>query len=338
MDVLIALVQTLFRVHNVIYRLTGLEHRLPHAVPAIAPEEAARGGAWGYLRSEGQQLFYRRWLPHREPDGALLAVHGAGAHGGHFRVIGEHLGPRGLAFYSVDLPGHGLSEGERGAAHDTDRIYRAMIDTLAFMSDEHPGRPLFVLGESLAALYALAVASLPRRPAAFAGIVLSGAELVPQQTSPAPPGTAAWVQVARFVRYLLYALFLSRWGVVDIAGREELVTRRKEQAEEAKRDPLRTNQLSMQTLVESYRVIRSAYRLAARVTLPTLILQAGADLVTDPHAAELLRDALAAPDRELIYFADARHGLFYDPDTPKVLATLEGWLSRHTAVPLGVAS
>src|SRR5688500_11151070 len=94
MDLLIALVQALFRMHNAIYRLTGLEHRLPHTVPRIAPEEAARGGAWGYLRSGEQRLFYRRWLPQREPYGALLAVHGAGAHGGHFRVIGEHLGPR----------------------------------------------------------------------------------------------------------------------------------------------------------------------------------------------------------------------------------------------------
>lgn len=331
MDLLVALVQRLFAVHNWIYRHTGLEQRLPHRIPAIPPEEAARGGAWAFFDSRGRRLFYRKWLPSQDARGAVLAIHGAGAHGAHYRVIGGYLAPRGFAFYSVDLPGHGLSEGERGATHETEAILTAIADTVELIGRAHPKRPVFLLGESLAGIYALAIGAQPNPPTALAGLIVSGPELVPRQNSPAPPGTPAWGQALRVARYLLYALFLSRWPVVDIAGREELVTRRKEQAEEAKRDPLRNNLLSVQTLVEAYRLIRSAYKLARRVRLPTLILQAGADLVTDPAAARKLRDALGAEDRELVYFPKARHGLFYDPDTPRVLASLETWLLRHSA-------
>jgi alpha-beta hydrolase superfamily lysophospholipase len=189
-----------------------------------------------------------------------------------------------------------------------------------------------LLGESLGAIQALALAASASggsRPAALAGLVLSGPELAPRQTTPAPQGTPFWRQAVPYLRYVLYGLCLSRWPVVDMTGREELVTRRPEQAEFSKRDPLRNNRLSIQTLIEAYRLICSAYRLARAVRLPTLILQAEADLVTDPAAAQRLRDALAGPDRELVYFRDARHGLFYDPDTPRVLATIVDWMGRY---------
>jgi len=330
MDLLIVLLQGLFALHNGLYRLTGPERRLPQRPLPVSPGEAAGGGEWGYLVSRGRRLYYRRWLPAGEPRAALLAVHGAGAHGGHFPVIGEYLAPRGFAFYSPDLPGHGLSEGERGALHDTPGVLAAIAGSVAFVGRQHPGRPVSLLGESLGAIYALALGAHPSPPGALAGLVLSGPELVPRQTTPAPEGTAFWRQLARYVRYVLYGLFLSRWPVVDMTGREELVTRRPEQAEYSKRDPLRNNRLSIQTLIEAYRLIRSALRLAGRVRLPTLILQAGADLVTDPAAA-WLRDHLATPDRELVYFPEARHGLFYDPDTPQVLATIVDCIERHAA-------
>jgi hypothetical protein len=94
MELVIALLQGLFALHNGLDRLTGLERRLPQRPPRVSPGEAAGGGEWGYLVSRGRRLFYRRWVPAGEPRAALLAVHGAGAHGGHFPVIGEYLAPR----------------------------------------------------------------------------------------------------------------------------------------------------------------------------------------------------------------------------------------------------
>lgn len=329
LDVLVFLVQRLFAVHNRIYKFTKLERLLPHELPRLSPQDASYGGDWGYFWSQGQRLYYRCWLPETELQGILVSIHGAGAHGGHFHVIGEHLAPRGFAYYSPDLPGHGLSEGERGDLHDTEHILAAIAQSVQFAASRHPGRSVYLLGESIGALHALALAARPSRPVSLAGLVLSGPELVPRQTTPAPEGTPFWRQAIKYLRYILCGLLLSRWPVIDMTGREELVTRRPEQAEFSKRDPLRNNQLSVQTMIESYRLIRAAFDLARSVRLPTLILQAEADLVTEPEAAQRLRDTLASADAELVYFEEARHGLYYDPDTPKVLDTLAGWLDRQ---------
>lgn len=69
--------------------------------------------------------------------------------------------------------------------------------------------------------------------------------------------------------------------------------------------------------------------LARRARLPTLILQAACDRVSDPEAATSLLGCLATGDKELVYFPGAAHGLFYDQDTPEVLRVIADWLERH---------
>lgn len=334
MDALIAVFRGLFAVHNALYRLTGLDRALSHRIPHVTLEDAAYGGNWGFFTSRGEQLFYRYWPAPRTATAAVLAIHGAGAHGGHFKSIAEY-NPGYLASYSIDLPGHGLSEGERGATHRTQRVLTAIADTIEFIAARHPGQPIFLIGESLGAMWAMQLAIQQSRPRALAGIVLSGPELVPRQTQPRPPGTPMWRQLLLWLKYVLYGLTISRHPIVDLTGREELVTRQPGGAESSRNDPLRNNRLSIQTIVEGYRLIRAAFRIAPRVQLPTLILQAGDDLVSDPEAARWLHDALGTRDREVHFFAEARHGLFYDPETPRVIALLGDWADRHgPALPL----
>ena len=59
----------------------------------------------------------------------VLYVHGTGCNG---MVWGPHMAAIAdvHAPVAIDLPGHGLSEGERGATHETDSVLTAITDTI----------------------------------------------------------------------------------------------------------------------------------------------------------------------------------------------------------------
>jgi alpha-beta hydrolase superfamily lysophospholipase len=276
---------------------------------------------------DGIRLFYRAWKP-QQPQEVLACFHGLGAYGGHFRVIGEYLVSLGSQVYVLDLRGHGLSDGPRADLSDMNRIIQDLDEVAAHLLAAHPGLPLYFLGESLAASLVLKYAV--QRPQRLRGIILSGIELRPTVR---PKAREA-------LRYLPYLIFDTRANVIEMGERERLVSRDPEHFPRAERDPLRNDAFSVRTLVEVHALIQEWPRLARHLTVPTLILQGGGDLLTDPQAAYELLEAIACPDKELAFFPEAYHGLFYDPDTPQVLEALARWLtkrrpppSRHTSSP-----
>jgi alpha-beta hydrolase superfamily lysophospholipase len=69
--------------------------------------------AWGYVEYRGARLFVQSFSP-PNPKGTILYLHGYLDHGGkHGQAIGAFL-ERGWRVVAMDLPGHGLSDGERG--------------------------------------------------------------------------------------------------------------------------------------------------------------------------------------------------------------------------------
>jgi acylglycerol lipase len=328
LSIVLSLLGALFRFQDLLARLFGLEDSTPTARPLVSPQDAAGAAPFGWRQDRhGRYLFYRYWLPEGQPRASLVCVHGVGAHGRHLRVIGEHLAPAGFAVYAFDLAGHGLSEGKRGDLTDLEGVVDGLADMVDFAAETWPGAPVFVLGESFGGLLALKIAA--RHPAELRGIIVSGAELEPTAESAGGVANA----IRQYSPLVLFVLFRSRARVIDIAGREELVSRLPGVAHQSRTDPMRNNKISPRTVVSIYRLVSQAMDVAREVRVPALILQGGGDLVTNPAAAWTLQEALGMATAEVVVFPGAYHGLFYDPDTPKVLETIEVWLGQHLAEP-----
>lgn len=311
--------RTLFALQDVLN--SGRELEDARTGPLYRPDPASLGIALGqhddYVgMKDGVRLFYRAFLP-LDPKEALACFHGMGAYGGHFRVIGDHLQPSGTAVYLFDLRGHGLSHGPRGDFSHMDRILTDMGQIKEFLVREHPGLPVYFLGESLAASLVLKAAA--ERPQGLAGIVLSAVELRPLVTP----------KLGEILRYLPKMLFDSRSNVIQMGERERLVSRDPEHFPRARLDPLRCEQFSVRSVVEAHNLIQEWPALARKLSIPCLILQGGGDLLTDPQVAYELLAAITSPDKELAFFPQAYHGLFYDPDTLQVLEALVRWLTRR---------
>ncbi|MGH2461822.1 MAG: alpha/beta fold hydrolase, partial [Chloroflexota bacterium] len=330
--VLIALLpfaRAIFAIQDAIYRLLGLDRAEVSTTPPSVPIEQAAPYAptTGLFASRhGGRLFYREWpVVGGQPRAAVIAFDGLGSYSKQFHPMGPALQPRGIVAIGLDLPGHGLSDGPRSDLAYLPLILDGVADAIAFFARSYPDTPIYLLGESLGATLAVRVAARPTRHPSLAGLILASPELEPTHLS-AKGGAAAWVQILTQVPYFF---FWSRARSVDIAGREKLVARGLAVYERSRVDPLRNNLVSVRTIVDAFELIVSTPFWAQRTGLPTLLLQAECDLVTEPAAASALLDCLKTGDKELVYFAGAAHGLFYDPDTPEVLQVMADWLTRH---------
>ncbi|MDO8689508.1 MAG: alpha/beta fold hydrolase [Dehalococcoidia bacterium] len=310
MSVTVSLFRALFAFQDVLHPVTPA---------ACRPDPAALGVTLGpddaYCEmDDGVRLFYRAWVPD-QPRQVIACFHGMGAYGGHFRVIGERLRPQGIAVYVFDLRGHGLSDGLRGDFAHMERFIVDLDGVAVFLQNRYPDLPCFLLGESLAASIVLKYAS--ENPMRLAGIVLAAIEVKP----------SVFPKAVEVLRYLPYVLWNSRASVIEMGERERLVSRDPAHFPRAQRDPLRTEQFSVRSIVETHALIQEWPQSARRISVPCLILQGGADLLTDPKGARGLLDAITYPEKDLAFFPDAYHGLFYDPDTPMVLDELARWLA-----------
>jgi len=286
--------------------------------PAVDP--ATLGVSFHYLTaSDGCRLFCRYWLPegYRSPRWVLLCVHGAGAHGAHFEVVAKHLCPAGAAVYALDLRGHGLSGGRRGDLTAVDRILQDLWEMLAFLRQAHPCGPLYLWGESAGAPYAIKYAA--ERGQSLDGLILSSPELE----------SAVKPSLWEYLHHLPRAILDPDARIVDLSGRLHLCNRESSDVQRELTDPLRNNRLDSRSVLALYRLSVEASRLGERIALPTLILQGGGDLVSDPRAVKGFFRRLSAKDKRLALFPEAYHGLLHDPDTPLVLAEAENWLREH---------
>ncbi|MGY2286763.1 phospholipase BipL [Pseudomonas gingeri] len=79
----------------------------------------------GGFRSGGFDLVSQLWLP-RDPVATLFLFHGFYDHMGLYRNVIDWALDRGFAVIACDLPGHGLSSGERASIDDFAEYQRAL--------------------------------------------------------------------------------------------------------------------------------------------------------------------------------------------------------------------
>jgi alpha-beta hydrolase superfamily lysophospholipase len=64
--------------------------------------------------ADGDQLFFRNWIPPEAPLAVLIIIHGFSDHSGRYQSIVVNLVPRRIAIYSFDQRSHGRSPGQHG--------------------------------------------------------------------------------------------------------------------------------------------------------------------------------------------------------------------------------
>lgn len=127
-----------------------------------------------YFDRSAPSFFFRRWTtPDRQA--VLLLLHGWGEHSGYFHRFAAEMSRDGIEVWAPDHVGHGLSGNRDGVFDSVDQLADNAEALVGRIADRRGGTPVFVVGHSLGALTALALAAA--RPGAFQGIVLTGAPI-----------------------------------------------------------------------------------------------------------------------------------------------------------------
>ncbi|HEX6442951.1 MAG TPA: alpha/beta hydrolase [Stellaceae bacterium] len=311
----------------------------PEFASIAAPRTAIEGFAApqftesAFIVADGAQLPLRKWLPNGAPKAVILALHGFGDYSHAFEEAGKLWAARGIATYAYDqrgfggAPGRGIWPGEGPLAIDA-------ISAVRILRQAYPGRPLYLLGESMGGAVATVAATgvthgmLPSSadaPIADAdGVILSAPAVWGRDTMDLLPKVALWAG-ARF----LPTAVLSGQGL-RIQASDNLPMLR-----ELGRDPMVIKGARIDTVFGLVNLMDSALDAAPRLSKPMLLMYGEHDQIVPAPA---IQDFVAhlPPDPEhrherLAFYQKGWHLLLRDLEGPIVAEDVANWIFYQRA-------
>jgi lysophospholipase len=266
---------------------------------------------------DGVELFVRRFQPRfRDADRNLVLVHGMSEHGQCYEHVIDWTVTRGWNVIVPDLRGHGRSGGDHIHVNDFCE-YVADLKRI-FDWSQLSARNTVMVGHSMGGLIsARFVQQFPESVSALALLSpLLGVRV------PISPLTVALARLLWLVRPR--SRFRKRTRP-EHNSRSELARAR------GAADPLIRQSVTAAWYFAMRSALRAAWEAAGTIACPVLVLQAGSDLIVDPHAPRAWLQRVASLDKTLRIFPDHYHELLNEIDWSNTLADMLDWLERRHA-------
>jgi acylglycerol lipase len=259
--------------------------------------------------------------PEIQPVAIAVAIHGLSMHGLVYDSLARHLAKRGVIVYAPDLRGYGRWRREEKVDYDKSRA--DLLDLITTLKSHHQNLPLYCLGESMGAGFAMFAAA--EKPSCVDGLILSSPaikrrlHIFPRLVLDVCEGFALPTKELSMVPYIKY-----------FASDDRRIL------EEKLNDPLVRKRLSLADLYKTQQTIRPILRYAERIEAktPVLIIQGKDDrMLCAPAVVELMAH-LNSSDDTVKWFKNKGHLIletsYLQTDT---LDTIDGWLDRVTQNP-----
>jgi len=295
-----------------IYPLTHSKHSIPN--DRVKPKDGE------YIQNgQGLWLYTKKWLPTTEYKGVVFLVHGLAEHLHRYDHLAEAFNKEGYAVYSLDLQGHGRSEGDRTFVEEYDHY---VDDVETFINASLPsikeGTPLFLLGHSNGGTISILLAQ--RRPTLFKGVVLSGPAIIPDPSIATP----FLISVAGYL-----SSWVPKLGAFSLDN--AALSRDPNVAMKAKEDPYhykgsitsRYGYVALKTLEKLREIIPS-------VEWPFVVLHGTADRLTLHEGSKLLHEKAKSKDKTIILLDDHFHEIFNEIEKEKVIEQVINWIKQRT--------
>ncbi len=89
------------------------------------------------------------------PECVAVIIHGIGEHAGRYQRVSECFNKKGIAVLSMDLRGHGKSEGKRGHCAPRNEVLKDIDALMDYALSEYPNIPIILYGHSMGGNIAL---------------------------------------------------------------------------------------------------------------------------------------------------------------------------------------
>ncbi len=285
--------------------------------PPLPPPDDAE-----WLEGEGGvKLYTSTLLPDGEPTAVVSLVVGPEVAAGQpYPLLVAALRDAGFAVALLHPRGTGHSPGMRGDLDDFQLFLSDQRTGLAQLRARFAGRPIFLLGHSAGAAFALELAA--HAPGAVAGLVLVNPAYRLAATDGMGPSLGDMLAFAANLVFRPAAL------TVDMNSRPSAVVHPADraEAEAMQADPLVVRYFSMRFLLAQRQVMERCPANAALVNAPLLLVQGDQDALVDPAGNDEILAAAKHRDATRRVAPGAGHG---SSAVETQVAAIVGWLDAH---------
>jgi alpha-beta hydrolase superfamily lysophospholipase len=255
----------------------------------------------------------RAWLPDGPPRAVILAVHGFNDYSNAFTEFGEFAAAHGVAVYAYDQrgfganPAAGLWAGVPALVADLQRE-RARVGRL------HPGRPVYILGESMGA--AVVITALAR-----------GADLDAHGYILTAPAVWGGDQLNPFYRATLWVVSHVAPGL-KLTGRSlgVMASDNIEALQALSADPLFIKETRVDAIAGLVELMDTAYAAAGTIPGPLLVMVGEHDEIVPPGAQSAMIQHLRATPCQRVVYPEGWHLLLRDLQRRVVWQDILAWI------------
>lgn len=290
-----------------------------------APEKLLHGAAPGEKpkKEKGNSAFVNdtpcmTWIEESVPlKGIILCVHGLGLHKGCYKDFGERMAPQGWGIYAMDVRGFGSFQKMPEVRHlDFDGTVQDVAKTLRFIRKTHPGKPVFLLGESMGG--AISVRTTSMFPELVDGLIAS------------VPAGDRWHMMSDSVKVGMN-LFFRPGKTMDVGPILMRSSAKEELREEWSHDDHARFDLTAMDLIHFQKLCEGNVECAKKITkTPVLVVQGENDMLVKASSTLNVTNHIASPDTRCIVIMNGEHLTFEAAQfSDGIIEQLLAWLDEH---------
>jgi lysophospholipase len=280
----------------------------------------------GFFRTcDGVRLFQRRVKPKGvDAKGHLIIIHGYAEHCDRYKFVTDYFGSKGWDCWTVDLRGHGESEGARGFVKSFEEY---LFDISAFLEFVRQNRKSnnasFLIGHSMGGLAVSRWLESKAGTDEFNETGLNGVIL----SSPYF-GLKLKISGAKKGAAKLLSKLVPRFGLANELKASDL-TRDEVVQKVWEADTKLVKKVPSRWFTEALKAQEEAFRDCARIQLPITIHAGGDDPVADTDVSQRFYESLTSKDKSFKSWGGLRHEIFNEIEREQVFGALEAWINAH---------
>ncbi len=262
------------------------------------------------------------WLPgENDPPvrAALLCIHGLGLHNETYEPFGKRMAQLGIATYALDMRGFGSYRQAKGHEEvDFDGCLDDLYRSLRSIRRAQPGKPIFLLGESMGG--AIALHAMALRPDLIDGPMITSVPAGDRYKQ----GRTSLKVALQFLKDRNKEINVGE-GVVNQA------TEKPELRAAWINDPLARMNLSPMELLQFQQFMNQNHEYCKAIKdKPVMVVFGCMDKLVKPEGSEELFKELSTEDKEIYPVSSAEHLIFEENQfTPEVVERVDNWINTR---------
>ncbi len=269
-----------------------------------------------FIAKDGLSIFYRHY--HANNDRCrMVIVHGLGMNSNCYPALVEHLVPKDISIWAMDLRGNGRSDGRRGYINQFDEY---LFDIITFMEKvirDKKEVKTFLLGDSLGGLIALTFAL--RFPELLDGVIVASPGLGGAKVP------AIKIMIGRLLSKVMPTFSLPTGFPLSKSCHDQ------QWVSTFESDPLNHDRATARLVTEVQAAQKSLYLDIPRLAVPVMMQIPGEDYLVDADISKAFYSKLTFEDKTCHFYETLYHFIFNEPPDMRCqpLADLTNWLEAR---------